>query len=291
MELRQVRYFLALSETLNFTRAAEECHVAQPTLTLAIQKLEDELGGPLLHRERANTHLTHLGQMVLPLLRQVYESSSAAHDLAGEIARGDRVLLSLGVSEFLDIAHVIEPIRRIAMAVDGLEFSLLGARDAALVNRLLEGELQLILTDTALATDDKLRVYPIYTEAMRVVLRADDPLARKSSLMAEDLAGRSFIDLAGSRSHMRFADAVRRHAPHWKSQHVASRPIDVQALCRAGVGVSLAGRYEALLPELELRPLVDPMLEREIGLVEARGRGMSNAALSFSRMLRAMAVV
>ena len=66
MELRQIRYFLALTQTLNFTRAAEQCNVTQPTLTLAVKKLEEELGGPLVHRERQRTHLTQLGQMVLP---------------------------------------------------------------------------------------------------------------------------------------------------------------------------------------------------------------------------------
>src|SRR3954449_12443032 len=66
MEMHQVRYFLAVADELNFTRAAERCHVAQPSLTRAIKLLEEELGGPLLHRERANTHLSELGRMVKP---------------------------------------------------------------------------------------------------------------------------------------------------------------------------------------------------------------------------------
>ena len=68
MEMHQVRYFLAVADELNFTRAAERCHVAQPSLTRAIKLLEEELGGPLFHRERANTHLSELGCMVKPYL-------------------------------------------------------------------------------------------------------------------------------------------------------------------------------------------------------------------------------
>ena len=56
METHQVRYFLVLARTLNFTKAAEECNVTQPSLTRAVKKLEEELGGALFHRERANTH-------------------------------------------------------------------------------------------------------------------------------------------------------------------------------------------------------------------------------------------
>jgi Bacterial regulatory helix-turn-helix protein, lysR family len=62
MEFHQVRYFLAVASTLNFTRAAEMCNVTQPALTKGVQKLEDELGGQLIYRERQLTHLTDLGK-------------------------------------------------------------------------------------------------------------------------------------------------------------------------------------------------------------------------------------
>ena len=71
MELHEIRYFLALSKTLNFTKAAEMCNVSQPALTRAIQKMEDELGGLLFSRERSNTHLTELGRMLEPHLTEV----------------------------------------------------------------------------------------------------------------------------------------------------------------------------------------------------------------------------
>ena len=63
MELHEIRYFLALSKTLNFTKAAEMCNVTQPALTRAVQKLEAELGGLLFSRERGNTHQTELGRL------------------------------------------------------------------------------------------------------------------------------------------------------------------------------------------------------------------------------------
>src|SRR6516162_4946581 len=66
VEMHQIRYFLALCQRVNFTKAAERCNVAQPSLTRAIKLLEEEFGGPLVHRERVNTHLTELGRMVRP---------------------------------------------------------------------------------------------------------------------------------------------------------------------------------------------------------------------------------
>src|SRR3546814_724285 len=85
MEMHQVRYFLAVARTLNFTRAAEECHVAQPSLTRAIRQLEGELGGDLFRRERPQSQLTELGQRMLPLLKQCYDSAMSARSLASAI--------------------------------------------------------------------------------------------------------------------------------------------------------------------------------------------------------------
>ena len=77
MELHQIRYFMAVANTLNFTRAAKQCNVTQPALTKAEQKLEQELGGILIHRERQLTQLTELGKTVLPMLEQALASVEA----------------------------------------------------------------------------------------------------------------------------------------------------------------------------------------------------------------------
>src|SRR6476469_9459846 len=97
MEMHQVRYFLAVSELLNFTRAAERCNVAQPSLTRAVKLLEDELGGPLFHRERANTHLSELGRMVKPYLEQVFAQAAEAKRHAVDFTRLSHTKLTIGM--------------------------------------------------------------------------------------------------------------------------------------------------------------------------------------------------
>jgi DNA-binding transcriptional LysR family regulator len=82
MEMHQVRYFVAVSRTLNFTRGADECNVTQPSLTRAIKQLEAELGGDLFRRERAAAQLTELGQRMHPLLKQCYEAAVGARSPA-----------------------------------------------------------------------------------------------------------------------------------------------------------------------------------------------------------------
>ena len=89
MEMHQVRYFLALCETMNFTRAAENCNVSQPALTRAVHKLEEELGGLLLRREHNLTHLTDFGRLVRPHLEQMMTEAEAAKSTATHFPQMD----------------------------------------------------------------------------------------------------------------------------------------------------------------------------------------------------------
>ena len=124
MEMQQVRYFLSVARTLNFTRAAEECHVTQPALTRAVQQLEAELGGDLIRREGRNTHLTQLGKRMLPLLEQCYASALTAKTLATRIKKGEVPSLSLAVSRTLDLVHLIRPLSEMHRSFPGLQLKL-----------------------------------------------------------------------------------------------------------------------------------------------------------------------
>lgn len=103
METHQIRYFLAVARHVNFTRAAEECNVSQPALTRAIKLLEDEFGGDLFRRERNLSHLTELGQRMLPLVQQCYESALGAVNLAKAVKRGEIATLRLALSRTIDM--------------------------------------------------------------------------------------------------------------------------------------------------------------------------------------------
>ena len=114
MEMHQIRYFLTVAKTLNFTQAAEICHVAQPSLSQAIKKLEEELGGPLFRRERANTHLTDLGHKVVPLLAHCFESALAARELASAIKKGVHPPLRLALSHTVSLELFLPPLAELA---------------------------------------------------------------------------------------------------------------------------------------------------------------------------------
>src|SRR5437016_9202691 len=112
MEMHQVRYFLATVSELNFTKAAEKSNVSQPSLTRAIKQLEGELGGDLFRRERPQAQLTELGERMLPLLKQCYDSAIGARSLASTIKSGElgslRLAISRTIAPDLSTSHLLE---------------------------------------------------------------------------------------------------------------------------------------------------------------------------------------
>ena len=106
MEMHQVRYFLAVAEDLNFTRASERCNVTQPSLSRAIKLLEEELGGLLFHRERDSTRLTDLGQLARPHLQSVYDQSKLVKRLSREFAK--QWPLKLGIMSTISPDEIVD---------------------------------------------------------------------------------------------------------------------------------------------------------------------------------------
>src|SRR4030095_17227623 len=145
MEMHQVRVFRRVARTLNFTRAAEECHVAQPSLTRAIRQLEGELGGDLFRRERPHRQLTELGQRMLPLLKQCYESALSARSLASAIKKGEVGSLRLAVSHTIDPSLVTPHVVELGKLFDGLELKLLRGNGSEGLGYLKKGAVELAI--------------------------------------------------------------------------------------------------------------------------------------------------
>ena len=145
MELHEIRYFLALSKTLNFTKAAEICNVSQPALTRAIQKMEDELGGLLFSRERGNTHLTELGRMLEPHLTEVLTRTQAAKETAKRFLRLDSAHLKLGVMCTIGPVRFVSFLSRFRADNPGIEITLTEAVPDRLCDLLQKGELDVAL--------------------------------------------------------------------------------------------------------------------------------------------------
>ena len=164
MEMHQIRYFLAVCETLNFTRAAEHCNVTQPALTRAIQKLEEELGGLLFRRERHLTHLTDLGRLMRPQLEQIWQQTEAVKTTAKSFLKLEDAALNVG------LMCTIGPLRGIGFLNDfqhahpGIDVTLLEGVPGKLAELLHEGSLDVAVMAQPGPFDERFDVHPLYRE-------------------------------------------------------------------------------------------------------------------------------
>jgi hypothetical protein len=124
MEMHQVRYFLALCEERNFTRAAKRCGVSQPSLTNAIKRLEAELGGSLFHRDRVNTRMSDLGILVRSELVQIDRSATEAKHKAAKFpaARSVKSSKPRAMEAFMRAHHVITVVAVLVIGLGAKQF-------------------------------------------------------------------------------------------------------------------------------------------------------------------------
>ncbi len=270
--MHQIRYFLAVCETLNFTRAAETCHVSQPSLTRAIKGLEDELGGPLFRRERNNTHLTGLGEMMRPHLAQVLIETDAAKERAKSFSRLDDVELKVGMMctigphrfvPFLQAFRERHP--KVALMVqDG------GAHD--LQERLARGDLDVSIYGQPEEIDDRFHVRRLYDERFVIGVGPGHVFEKQNSVRTVDLNKRPYIN----RSRCEFGEHAGRL---WQQRGTdvttvfrSDRDDWVQSMALAGLGFTFIPEYAVTMPGLCIRPLIEPEITRTIQVVTVRGR-------------------
>ncbi|WP_026440041.1 LysR family transcriptional regulator [Acidocella facilis] len=287
MELTQVRYFLALCETLNFSRAAEACNVTQPAFSRAIQKLEEELGGALIFRERTLTRLTALGQEMRPHFETMVEAAQAAQALARAHQNPAPRSLRIGLGPGIPATPITGAVAEILRVLSGTEIHFSEAPCGTLVDAMLADALDCALLPADAPLPERLNRWPVFTDTPRLICPETHPLARKNQCGLEDLAGETLLlsDECGN-----FGEALARLAePPLRTQRLRAGLGQMQELVRAGLGVALLSDRAAISPSLAARDFVEPDLTRQILLTAVAGRPLHQAAMGFIRLCRANA--
>ena len=285
MEMHQVRYFLAVCETLNFTRAAEQCHVAQPSLTRAIKKLEEELGGPLFRRERNHTHLTELGRLVRPHLERVLLASRSAADEALCYVHMEKAPLRLGVMSTIGPQRLIGFLDSLRREVPSLDLSIEEASGKDLVSKLLDGEIDVALIGLP-GYPERLDARPLYQERYCVGFRQGHRFESLAQVPVNELDEENYI----LRTHCEFMDYYEdlglEKEFQVKIRYSSEREDWVQAMILAGMGCSVMPEFLPNLSGIATRVLAEPAVARTISLVTVSGRRFSPAVESLIRLVR-----
>jgi LysR family hydrogen peroxide-inducible transcriptional activator len=278
MEMQQIRYFLALCDQLNFTRAAERCNVSQPSLTRAIKMLEDELGGPLFHRERSNTHLSELGRMVKPHLEQVFAGAEGAKQHAQNFIRLKKTPLRLGLMCTIAPTLLLDLISAVQMRHRDVELQIVDAAAPKLKDGLIGGDLEVAIYAMPMTPpDERLHYLPLYRERFVIVMHAQHRLAANNAARVKDFDGECYLSRVNCEYDEPATRIFNEQRVRCPTVYESERDDWILAMAAAGLGVAFMPELCVNHPGVAARPLVEPEFWREVALVTVRGRPHSPA--------------
>jgi DNA-binding transcriptional LysR family regulator len=285
MEMHQVRYFLAVAQLLNFTRAAEECNVTQPSLTRAIKQLEAELGGDLFRRERP-TQMTELGQRMHPLLKQCYEAAIGARSLASSFKSGEIGALRIALTRSVDLSLLIPFLNEVKRQFNRLEFKFLRGNSREVAEMLKKGEAELGIAAEIAQEWDRLDTWPLFTEDFRLVVSRQHRLAERGSVELEDLRAEQLLSRNYCEHAERLGASLREHGLNVDRGHEVSSERDLIELVEADIGVAIIPDTSPIPQTLKRTAVGGLDARRTVHLYGVAGRERTAVASAIMRMLR-----
>jgi DNA-binding transcriptional LysR family regulator len=287
MEMHQIRYFLAVARTLNFTQAAAECNVSQPALSRAVKQLEEELGGDLFRRERSLSHMTELGRMMLPLLTQAYDTASSAKALASSFRKGTHAPLRLALSNTIDLKLLIDPLSQLMEALPGVELKFLRGDSDRVGEALKSGDFELAVAGPLSSSWDRFRAWPLFDVGFHLVMHREHALAARNSVAMSQLAGerllsRPYCEMAVPLSAMLAANGI-----HATTSDTVASDQDLLALLESNVGIAIMSSLTPCSAALRTVPVEGLDLTCSVSLYAVAGRQYSPAASGLIQLLRA----
>jgi len=288
LDLTQIKYFLALARTLNFTRAAEACNVTQPALTKSIQRLENEFGGVLLLRERSQTQLTELGRVVLPLLQQTFDAAENVRREAAQFRKQGVSPLRIAVGRCVDAAIVMPLVRELADKLPGLELTLREGTADEINHWLLHSTIDATVTADANGLTERAHRWLLFADPVVALLPAGHKLAAESHVETAATYREPFVGRLDACARM---DRLATRGEAGRAEravivHRAGSEAQVQDLVCQGFGLTLSTERQRTHPAV-VRKRLSPPETIPVYLAAIAGRPASRAADIFLKLARA----
>lgn len=287
MELRHLRYFIAVAEELHFGRAAERLGISQPPLSQQIQALEEEIGARLFERTNRRVELTDAGRLFLDESRQVLAQVDKAVLLARRAHLGELGELKIGFTSSAPFtSNIPSSIHAFRKAYPDVHLDLQEMSSRQVLKALLEESLQVGVI-RPLALPDAVHWVELFREPLVAVLRADHPLAAGSEdgLAIAALAEEPFVFFPrsyGTGLYDQVIALTRQAGFSPRIAQEASEAMTIIGLVSAGLGVSIlpASFRRTRVDGVVYRTLSDPEATTAVWLVRRQNEG-SPLALSF----------
>jgi LysR family transcriptional regulator, hydrogen peroxide-inducible genes activator len=272
MNLRDLRYFVALADTRHFGKAAERSFVSQPTLSAQIKKLETYLGVQLIERQPRKVTLTEMGAKILPLARSILQES----DEIVSLARNDHDPLSgkLKVALIPTIGPYLLPLvaRKLRKQLPLLKVMLYEYQTQPLLEKLRAGDIDLGILALPVPLDG-LEARPLYEEDFTLAVPSNNPLAKRSSVKIDDLTGETLLLLEdGHCLRDQALDVCSRIDVKESEDYRATSLETLRQMVAAGLGITLLPKLATRGPfgsgqGLTVKEFSRPVPSRSVGAV------------------------
>lgn len=284
MELHQFRYFSALAQSASFSKAAELCNISQPSLSAQIAKLEDELGGPLVERNRGNNRPNERGRILLRRGREILHQLDELSRELREFDRGKGGSIRLGCLPTTG-AYVLPPLLgTFKLQHPNVEIRLVEGSSPILGQRLITDDLDLAIIDQV-GLKPGLDGTELFTEPLFIVLPPKHHLANQSQLEMSQLEHESLILMhRGHGFHDIVLSAFSQAGVKPNIVYESSEVETVQALVKAGLGVSIVPRMVCVHGDLHYTEIAPPCPTRTLLIAHRRNAELSPAARHLSEI-------
>lgn len=290
MNLEQLRGFATIARVGHFTRAAEDLHLTQPSLSRQISTLEQDLGSQLFHRARGNITLTAAGEALLPLARRMLADEENVRTEMAELAGLRKGRVRLGAPPTLCVSLVAEVLDVFHRRFPGIELHLSEAGSKDLLDELAGGllDLALVVTSEHSAAERSLASLPLLSEELVVI----------DSTAKPRLGAKEFLDLKAlsrlpqivfSQSYDLRASTMNAYRAQGLAPNVILEGAEMDAVLRfveVGLGVAVVPATVLVdRPGLSATALKDPQLTRTIGLAHRRDVSLTRAAAAMQEII------
>jgi len=290
MELRQLRYLVALADECHFTRAAAREHVAQPALSQQIRRLEAELGLPLVQRTTRRVAMTEAGEALVARARRALAELDAARDELDGFAGVQAGHVSIGALHTMGPVDLGSLLASFHERYQAVELTVREQSSDELAAMLRDDEIDLaLLSVTERIHSRGLTLHPLITEELVAVLPPTHRLARRRRVPLVELAQEPFISFReGSRLRELLVTAAATVGFQPRIAFESNESRNIRSLVSRGLGVAILPRSDAddPGPPIAVAALVEPSLTRDVTLASRSQRRHSPAAEAFLTLTR-----
>jgi LysR family transcriptional regulator, hydrogen peroxide-inducible genes activator len=282
MNLRDLRYFVALADTRHFGKAAERSFVSQPTLSAQIKKLETYLGVQLIERQPRKVTLTETGAKILPLARRILQES----DEIVSLARNEHDPLSgkLKVGLIPTIGPYLLPLvaRKLRKQLPRLKLMLYEHQTQPLLEKLRAGDIDLGVLALPVPLDG-LEARPLYDENFTLAVPSNSPLAKRANVKVDDLTGETLLLLEdGHCLRDQALDVCSRIDVKESEDYRATSLETLRQMVAAGLGITLLPELATRGPfgsgqGLTVKSFARPVPSRSVGAVWRKSTARTDA--------------